>query len=141
MNERIEHTQITFEVFCKTLLKNKARSIHRKQNSLESREVPLAQIENTLAALAAPEAAPELDEPIIFKVRDSFVCFVRDQQLAQSIRALLPRHREAVLLSFFTSYGETEICRILGIPISTLRSRRKAAIQRMRATMEASDGE
>lgn len=141
MNDQILHTQIAFEVFCKTLLRNKARSIHRKQNSLESREIPLSQIQNTLAALAAPESFPELDEPVVFEVRDKFVCVVHDRLLAQSIRTLLPRHREAVLLSFFTSYSETEVSRILGIPISTLRSRRKAAIQRMREAMEDSDGE
>lgn len=128
---QIEHIQITFEVFCKSVLKNKARSIHRKLNNIESREYPLSDFLTVPNLTDVKEDTYQLDDPITFEVKGQ-VIHVLDRELAQGIKSLVPKYRDVLLLSFFADCSDMEISRVLNIPVSTVRPRREAAIRRMR---------
>lgn len=138
--EQMEHTQFAFEVFCKTLLRNKARNIHRKIRNLESREVLFSGIETDSSLEEFHMDTYSLDEPVVFDVHGQRI-LVSDQTLARAIRSLLPKYQEVLLFTFFTDYSDVIISHILGISDRTVQSRRAAALRRMRERLGERDEE
>ena len=138
--EQMEHTQFAFEVFCKTLLRNKARNIHRRIRNLESREVLFSGIETDSSLVGVHMDNYSLDEPVVLDIRGQRI-LVRDQTLAKAIRSLLPKYQEVILFSYFTDYSDVKISRILGISDRTVQSRRASALRRMRERLGKRDEE
>jgi len=138
--EHTQHTQFAFEVFCKTLLRNKARNIHRRIRNLESREVLFSGIETDSSLVGVHMDNYSLDEPVVFDIRGQRI-LVSDQTLAKAIRSLLPKYQEVLLFSYFTDYSDVKISRILGISDRTVQSRRAAALRRMRERIGERDEE
>ncbi len=58
------------------------------------------------------------------------------QVLRQGVRKLRPTHFEIIKLRFFSGLTFQEISDLLGIPISTLKSREEVALRKIRATLQ-----
>lgn len=54
---------------------------------------------------------------------------------------ILPRYREILYLSYLLDYNDAKISRILGKPVSTVHSRKKAALRRLRELLGDPYGE
>ena len=50
--------------------------------------------------------------------------------------SLRPIHRDAVALAYFGGYSQTEVARILGLPLGTVKARIRDGLTALRAAME-----
>lgn len=67
--ELMEYKRHSFEVYCKTLLRNKARTLHIKQSLKEHREIVFSDIQNEFEDLLFYEDVYNLDEQNFFMDR------------------------------------------------------------------------
>ncbi len=52
------------------------------------------------------------------------------------VAALPEEQRQAIALSFYSGYSNSEVARILGIPIGTVKSRMRRGLERLRLSLE-----
>lgn len=71
----------------------------------------------------------------IFQVRGANIP-VYGEKLGQALSHLMPRDREIVLLYFFIGEETERIAKMMNIDPTTVRRRRKAALQRLRDFLE-----
>lgn len=132
--EKAEHKRHTFEVFCKTVLRNKARNIHKKQNRIEQHEALFSDFPSELEPLLCYEDDYDLFVHIPLKAGDKeFV--VENEALASALTFLLPKYKDILFLSYFMEFSDREIAQLLGIPHSTVNTQRARAIKRLREQM------
>ena len=136
--EMMEHKRYTFEVFCKTVLRNKARNIHKKIARIEQSEVLFADIPPVFEALLCCEDEYHLADRIAIKL-DNKEFVVENETLAAALTLLLPKYKEILFLSYFMEYSDREIARVLGISPSTVTTQRASAIKRLREKMRSAD--
>jgi len=134
--EMMEHKRYTFEVFCKTVLRNKARNIHKKTARIEQREVVFADIPPEFEAMLCYEDEYHFADQIIIK-SDNKEFVVENENLAAALTTLLPKYKEVIFLSYFMEHSNSEISRILGIPVSTVSNRKSSAIKRLREKLRS----
>ena len=127
-----EHIQYAFEAFCKKLLKNRARNLHRKLNMQEGREITMSCLPTEDIIEPSYEDEYGLTEPLLF--RKANIHF-DDPRLRAALVSLLPKYREVLLLFYFMGYSDAEIGVQLGIPASTVSGRRRAALRKLKEKM------
>jgi RNA polymerase sigma-70 factor, ECF subfamily len=76
----------------------------------------------------------EHHEPMDVSLLDS----ERNQQLIQVVHGMSFKLREVVVLYYFHDYSLKEIGETLGIPIGTVKSRHRLALQKLRSTYQTS---
>lgn len=65
---------------------------------------------------------------------------IESLQIQSALMQLSAFHREAVILYFYYGYKQREIARITGVPLSTVKTRLRAAVSRLRSIL-AQEGE
>lgn len=134
--EMAEHKRYTFEAFCKTVLRNKARNIHKKLNRMEQHEVLFADFPSELESLLCYEDDYNLAVQIPIKSGGKEF-LIENEALASALTFLLPKYKDVLFLSYFMECSDREIAQLLGIPHSTVNAQRARAIKRLREQMEA----
>ena len=140
-NDEKEEIVAEYVAYCRKILRNKAVNLHRKANREERR---LQTIED--------ESLLELQEGIGQEDRYSFgqtilvqslgrKVAIFDERLYYALLSLLPRYREILYLSYLLDYNDTEISRMLKKPVSTVHSRKKTALRKVRELMGEPYGE
>lgn len=88
------------------------------------------------------ETRPELhpDEPALALpqppgAEEAISTNQNEQRLREALKALPPDQAEVVALSFFADKPHGDICRDLGIPLGTVKSRLRLAMKRLRAAL------
>lgn len=88
------------------------------------------------------EARPELhpDEPTLRPpqppgAEETISANQHEQRLREALKALPRDQAEVVALSFFADKPHGDICRDLGIPLGTVKSRLRLAMKRLRAAL------
>ncbi|MCR6497635.1 sigma-70 family RNA polymerase sigma factor [Shinella sp. CPCC 101442] len=76
-----------------------------------------------------PEEAPET-------VEDGLLGAERDAQVRHALTALSTEQQTIIRLSYFSEKSQTEIADELGIPLGTVKSRTRLAMNRLRALLE-----
>lgn len=76
-----------------------------------------------------PEDGPDTLE-------DGLLGAERDAQVRQALTALSPEQQTIVRLAYFSEKSQTEIADELGIPLGTVKSRTRLAMNRLRALLE-----
>ena len=66
---------------------------------------------------------------------------VRDEAMGECLQYIPPNKRSVLLLSYFAEYSDTKIANHLGIPKAAVHYRKKDAIKRLCAMMEAMNHE
>ncbi len=100
---------------------------HRRSVGWFSRRLPLATLEQQLAATRQAERIPEDHTPADGP----------DAGLLRAMLLALPtRHREVVRLRFYAQASEAEIARALNISTGTVKSRLHHALEKMRRMKE-----
>lgn len=133
------HKQHTFEVFIKTVLRNKARNLHKRLNTMEQHEATASDFETEAFSTAAYEDTYQLETPQQFIVNGQMV-LVLNQQLGQAITYLHPKYRSILLLSFFAQWSDSLIAKNLHLPISTVHDRKQQALRQLKAQLEVQYG-
>ena len=66
---------------------------------------------------------------------------VRDEAMGECLQYIPPNKRSVLLLSYFADFSDTEIAKHLGITNAAVHYRKKDALKRLRAMMEAMNHE
>ena len=66
---------------------------------------------------------------------------VRDEEMGECLQFIPPDKRAVLLLSYFGDFSDAEVARILDISNATVSYRKKDALRRLRALMEAMNHE
>lgn len=133
------HKQHTFEVFIKTVLRNKARNLHKRLNTVEQHETAASDFEPEAFPTAASEDTYQLETPQQFIVNGHKV-LVLNQQLGQAITYLHPKYRSILLLSYFAQWSDSVIAKSLHLSISTVHDRKQQALRQLKAQLEFQHG-
>ena len=130
------HKQYAFEDFMKTVLRNKARNIHRKLDIQEQREAAASNFDESIFDSLITEESYVLDTMTTFSVKEHV--FVVTPHIGKALSYLQPKHRDILLLSYFAEWSDSKIARYLGLAVSTVNDRRIQALQKLKQIMEYS---
>ena len=130
------HKQYAFEDFMKTVLRNKARNIHRKLDIQEQREAAASDFDESIFDSLITEDSYVLDTMTSFSVKEHV--FVVTPHIGKALSYLQPKHRDILLLSYFAEWSDSKIARYLGLAVSTVNDRRIQALQKLKQIMEYS---
>ena len=83
----------------------------------------------------APEEALELEPDGAPAVDEQAFEAVRRNQVRAALAELPEAQRDAVLLAYFGGYSQTEIARLTGTPLGTVKTRTLAALRRLRTAL------
>ena len=123
-----------FDSYCTTVLKNKARSLHKELAKKDDLEIPM------------DELPPEIERSMRYQDQYDFSCSVplglqgkemrlSDPELAAAVYRLLPRFREVLYLAYFMQLSDKEIGQLLNLPPSTVNTRRNSTIEKLRVIL------
>ena len=130
------HKQYAFEDFMKTVLRNKARNIHKKLDIQEQREAAASNFDESIFDSLITEDSYVLDTMTSFSVKEHV--FVVTPHIGKALSYLQPKHRDILLLSYFAEWSDSKIARYLGLAVSTVNDRRIQALQKLKQIMEYS---
>ena len=125
--------QYTFEDFMKTVLRNKARNIHKKLDIQEQREAAASNFDESIFDSLITEDSYALETMIPFCVKEQI--FVVTPHIGNALSYLQPKYRDVLLLSYFAEWSDSKIARYLNLPVSTVNNRRMQALQKLRPIM------
>ncbi len=128
------HKQCAFEDFMKTVLRNKARNIHKKLDIQEQREAVASNFDESIFDSLITEDSYVLETMMPFRVKEQV--FVVTPHIGNALSYLQPKYRDILLLSYFAEWSDSKIARYLSLPVSTVNGRRVQALQRLKRIME-----
>ncbi len=128
------HKQYAFEDFMKTVLRNKARNIHKKLDIQEQREAAASNYDESIFDNLMTEDSYALETMMPFRVKEQV--FVVTPHIGNALSYLQPKYRDVLLLSYFAEWSDSKIARYLNLPVSTVNSRRNQALQQLKRIME-----
>ncbi|MGB3407388.1 MAG: sigma-70 family RNA polymerase sigma factor [Jannaschia sp.] len=111
-------TRATVSTWLFTIARNRKIDLIRKTRRPEPEELPWG-----------PQAEPEQADVIALK-QDS-------QRLAEAVATLPPKQRDLIERAFFGDLTHSEIATQTGLPLGTIKSRIRLAIDRLRYAMES----
>lgn len=83
-----------------------------------------------------PSALPPDPEDASGTVEDGMLGAERDAAVRSALTALSPEQQTIIRLSYFSEKSQTEIADELGIPLGTVKSRTRLAMNRLRGLLE-----
>ncbi len=126
-----------FDAYCKTVLRNKARNLHKESVRQSRFEVSLDGLptegEQSMKYWDKYDFAQVV--PVGMTGQEMRIT---EPKLAAALFQFLPRFREVLYLAYFMEYSDKEIGDLLEIPVSTVRSRRNNTLRRIREILEES---
>ena len=128
-----------FDVFCKKTINNLSAYAMRSYINSQKRNLT---IDNCIIQ-EINSAQVEDDYHVYgrtFTVR-GIPLVVRDEVMGECLQFIPPDKRAVLLLSYFGDYSDTQVARILDISNATVIYRKKDALRRLRALMEAMNHE
>lgn len=128
-----------FNVFCKKTINNLSAYAMRSYINSQKRNLT---IDNCIIQ-EINSAQVEDDYHVYgrtFTVR-GISLVVRDEVMGECLQFIPPDKRAVLLLSYFGDYSDTQVARILDISNATVIYRKKDALRRLRALMEAMNHE
>ena len=128
------HKQYAFEDFMKTVLRNKARNIHKKLDIQEQREAAASNFDESIFDSLITEDSYALETMMPFRVKEQV--FVVTPHIGNALSYLQPKYRDVLLLSYFAEWSDSKIARYLNLPVSMVNSRRNQALQQLKRIME-----
>lgn len=128
-----------FDAFCKKIINNlSAYALRKSINTLKRNQIMDDSIIQEIAS-----AQVEDDYHVYgrtFTVR-GISLVVRDEEMGECLQFIPPDKRAVLLLSYFGDFSDAEVARILDISNATVSYRKKDALRRLRALMEAMNHE
>lgn len=128
-----------FDIFCRRLIENEEKDVHKALVIKKEREVPLS----TIRGEDLRECSYE-DRYCIYKktfyVRETAVD-VHDPVLGEVLQYLPPSRRDVILLWCFLEYNDAQIGRILHITGTAVAYRRNSALKKLYELLEGREDE
>ena len=128
-----------FDAFCKKIINNlSAYALRKSINTLKRNQTMDDSVIQEIAS-----AQVEDDYHVYgrtFTVR-GISLVVRDEEMGECLQFIPPDKRAVLLLSYFGDFSDAEVARILDISNATVSYRKKDALRKLRALMEAMNHE
>lgn len=129
-----EDRQLTFDCYCKKILKNEAINIQKEYQRLNAVQTSFSEL--TAQQLAKLSVYDEYSSDYSnFKVLEYDIA-VKNELLAEALQKLPERKRDIVLLSYFLDYSDVEIAELLHLLQRTVGYHRTTALERMKKRLE-----
>ena len=137
-----EHTERTFNAFCKIVLYHAALGAYKKIRRKQQFEVSLDYLRefDFEPVTTTDEYFVKYNVPTAFTIRGKTV-IVESEQLAAALLRLPEKRREVLFLRYYLGYSDTEICQICGISRSAVFRRRRVALCLLQKQMETLEDE
>ena len=129
--QTIEHQ---FDSFCKTVLRNQARTIYEDNRRWQNRFISLEAL--TPDDLAKLYSFDNYDAESIFFTAFDYEIPIENILIAQAIESLSKRRQDVVLLSYFLDMKEMDIASIMNLAQSTVHYHKVNALNELRKYME-----
>lgn len=132
-----EHTERTFNAFCKIVLYHAALGAYKKIRKKQQFEVSLDYLRefDFEPVTTTDEYFVKYDMLTTFTVRGETV-IVESELLAAALLRLTEKRREVLFLRCYLGYSDTKIGKLFGVCRSTIFHRRKRALRLLRKEME-----
>ena len=120
-----------FDLYCKTVLRNKARNLHKELARKEQAEIPIDDLspETKLPMQSIDQYDFSVSVPLGLQ---GDVMRLSDPELAAAVFRLLPRFRDVLYLSYFMEYTDKEIGELIDESASTVSARRIRTIKKLK---------
>ena len=120
-----------FDLYCKTVLRNKARNLHKELSRRGQLEIPIEDMtpDENNPMQHRDEYDFTVSVPLGLKNAEMRLC---DPELATAIFRLLPRFRDVLFLAYFMQLTDNEIGKILGESASTITNRRLDTLKKLK---------
>lgn len=120
-----------FDLYCKTVLRNKARNLHKELARKEQAEIPIDDLspETKLPMQSIDQYDFSVSVPLGLK---GDVMRLSNPELAAAVFRLLPRFRDVLYLSYFMEYTDKEIGELIDESASTVSARRIRTIKKLK---------
>ncbi|EAE0903709.1 sigma-70 family RNA polymerase sigma factor [Listeria monocytogenes] len=127
----IEHQ---FDSFCKTVLRNQARTIYDDNQRWKNRFVSLeALTPDDLSKLCSFD---KYETECIFFTAFDYEIPIENILIAQAIESLSKRRQDIILLSYFLDMKEIDIASMINLAQSTVHYHKEKALTELRKFME-----
>lgn len=100
-----------------------------------NRAIDLLRSRQHQARLRESAPLPEPGQPDTYGVADASEAIVTRQAVSAALAALPPAQRRVVELAFYGGLSQSEIAALLGEPLGTVKSRSRAAMDRLRGSL------
>ena len=114
---QFDPTRASVATWIFTIARNRRIDLLRRQNRPEPEELPWG-----------PEPEPEQADVLAFQQESA--------QLARALRALPKPQRDLIEKAYFGDLTQTEIAHLTGLPLGTIKSRIRLALDRLRHLMK-----
>ena len=120
-----------FDLYCKTVLRNKARNLHKELARKEQTEVPIDDL--SPGTKQTMQCGDRYDFSVVVPLGlHGETMRLSDPELAAAIFRLLPRFRDVLYLSYFMEYTDKEIGELIDESTSTVTARRIRTIKKLK---------
>lgn len=129
-----KYQEQTFDSFCKKVIRNTAISIYREITACAEREISLSDLSDSdMASLCTVDTYHTYTKAYTVL---GHTIKIHDPQIGEALQFVQPKLRDIILLSYFLDYSNVEIAKLLKISISTVTSRRNAALNKLKQQIE-----
>lgn len=129
-----EEKQLTFDCYCKRVLKHEAIDIQRNNQYMNSVQTSFSELSQEQLGTLCTYDEYSTDYSL-FKVLEYDIA-VRDELLAEALQELPEKKRDIVLLSYFLEYSDIEIAQLLNSVRRTVNDQRNKALKDLKKRME-----
>lgn len=127
----IEHQ---FDSFCKTVLRNQARTIYEDNRRWQNRFISLESL--TPDDLVKLCSLDHYTAECIFFTTFDYEIPIEDVLIAQALETLSKKRQDIILLSFFLDMKEMDIATLMNLAQSTVHYHKENALEELRKFME-----
>lgn len=131
---RNETNQKLFDSYCKRILKNEAIDCFREIRKHKQREIFFSELSEKEWKQLYMEDEYDL-ESCIFQVL-GYDVEVKNALIAEALKLLSDKKREAVLLAYYLDMSDTEIAKLLNLRQSTIHYHRTSSLKSLKEFLE-----
>lgn len=128
------HLQHTFDSYCRTVVRNEARNIKKRQKRLQERQTSLDYLSNEEKEDLYYYDS-NLDNSEVFLI-NGLKIVVQDVELAESIKLLPNDLKRIILLYYFVGLNDREIGEHYALSAGSLWSLRQRAVRLLHRDLE-----
>lgn len=129
-----DYLERSFDVFCRTVIRNAAINAHKEIAARADREVSLSSLSyEDLSTLKCEDSYRPYQKTYYVQGRP---VQIYDQHLGEVLQYLPPQRRDVILLCYFLDYSDADIARLLQISSPTVNDRKTAALKKLRELLE-----